>query len=649
MKSNFYVNSLAIELTMGKFLARSILILGFLYGIVTTSMDIQAEDAPIRYSIFFREIEQHVIEVEAAIPTSGAPSIDLMMPVWTPGSYLVREYARHIESIQVIDPKSGTSLSIEKKSKNIWTVACPGCDLIEVRYRLYCREMSVRTNWVERDFGFLTGAATFITRRDWLAHPHWVQLELPPSWPDVATSLEKSDGKNTAFRKAASYDELVDSPILMGKLDTQTFEVSGKKHELVTAMHDGLWDTKQAAADAAKIIAVEHEFWGEVPYPHYTFLNVVSETGGGLEHDNSSVLMANRFAMKKKGSYIDWLALVSHEFFHTWNVRRLRPKVLMQYDYSNEQYFPELWIAEGVTSYYDDLFVANAGLRTRDEYLSSLSKHIAGVQQATGRLVQPLHDASWDAWIKFYRPDENAGNTRMSYYVKGAVVAWLLDTEIQRSTDGQKRLRDVMQGLWKEHRATGYTMEDFERITSQVAGRPMKEWLDGNIRQASELNYKPALEWYGLRFKSNDKKPADDKTKGTPDAADAAKKTAEAPQPPMDGWLGCEGGVTDGKWLVKRVPRGTPANLAGLNVDDELIAIDGYRLSGADALNDRLSYYKAGVSVEILIARRGKLISLKATLGSKPTESWNLEVDPNATEAQKARLQSWIGPAISGK
>jgi predicted metalloprotease with PDZ domain len=354
--------------------------------------------------------------------------------------------------------------------------------------------------------------------------------------------------------------------------------------------------------------------------------------------------------MRKRDSYVGWMALVSHEFFHAWNVRRLRPKELMQYNYGTEQYFGELWIAEGITSYFDDLFVVRSQLCSRDEYLGLLSKNLTAVQSNPGRLMQSLFDSSWDTWIKFYRPDENANNSRVNYYSKGALVGLLLDVEIQRSTDGKKNLTDVMRRLWTEHRVTGYTNDDFKRLASEEAGTDLSDWFQSKLDRPDDLDFALFLEWYGLRFKgeNGNAKPA----AANPPVANAtidpkapatgpATASPEAEKPKKEVWIGWETGAQDGRLLVKRLPRGSPADLAGINVDDEVIALDGFRLS-ADVLNERLSYYQPGEQLPILVARRGRLVELRLELGTKPTPSWQLEVLPDATPEQKSRLAKWL-------
>ncbi len=289
-------------------------------------MEARSDELPVQYRVSFRDIERHLIEVEVTFATEGKEQIDLMMPVWTPGSYLVREYARQVEEVRAEDASSTNPLTIRKTSKNTWTVDSKVPKHSSAILAVLSRDE--RPNQLDRTrLWFLDRGSYLLTRADWLKHPHIVRLDLPPQWPDVATSLPRLEPNETSVRKAKNFDELVDGPIVMGKLQDYVFQVGGKPHHLVTVLGDGTWDSKKAAEDITKIIETEQKFWGEIPYDEYWFLNIASESGG-LEHDNSCVLMTGRWTMRKKSSYTDWLALVSHEFFHAWNVRRLRPKVL---------------------------------------------------------------------------------------------------------------------------------------------------------------------------------------------------------------------------------------------------------------------------------------------------------------------------------
>jgi predicted metalloprotease with PDZ domain len=580
----------------------------------------------IQYRLSFRQAETHRVDIELSVPTEGKDDIELMMPVWTPGSYLVREYARQIEQISAADGTTAEILDVEKKDKNHWRVRCKGANEILVRYSLYCREMSVRTNWVEREFAFLTGAATFLSRSDMLDHPHIVRIDALPHWPNIATSLRAIDPRDPWTRISKNYDELVDSPIVLGAIDVQSFDTGGARHHLATLGADSFWDTPAAARDVAKIVKAEQAFWGEVPYKEYWFLNLVTETGGGLEHDDSCVLMTGRWTQKQKSKYIDWLGLVSHEFFHVWNVRRLRPKVLKEYDYNNEQYFRELWIAEGITSYYDDLIVARAGLCTPKDYLDRISKSIAAVQNSPGRLAQSLSESSFDSWIKFYRPDENASNSRISYYIKGALVGMLLDVQIRSDTAGARSLDDAMRSLWESHRETGYTNEDFVRIVESLTSKPYGDWFKKALESTEELDYSNFLNWYGLEWKKRE----------------TDKDAANGKSSPNAVFIGLELKPDQGKAMVDKVTRDTPASIAGFNVGDELFSLDGLRVS-AEGWTERVNFYEPEDVVQCLVSRRGKIIELTMKLQAVQENTWNLVRVGQPTDEQEKHWKNWLG------
>ncbi len=592
----------------------------------------------LTYEVDFTQASRHLLSVSLWIPRAVNNALTIVFPVWTPGSYMVREYTRNIESLVASSHASIHEPIIEniasrRIGKNSWQFDADSAAWIQVRYQLYCREMSVRTNWVEQGFGFITGAAAFPYIKGRQSESIDIRLRVPEDWGSVATSLKQLDRTIRSIRlRAESFDDLADSPIAIGSFPVRSFEVGDRMHYLANVESDEhgedpsdhLWDMDKAIADVAKIVAEEQRFWGDVPYDQYWFINLLTETGGGLEHDNSTVLMSSRWTMRKRDSYLNWLALVSHEFFHTWNVRRLRPKALMNYDYNQEQYLRELWIAEGITSYFDDLFLVWTGLCTREEYLCRLSKNIQAVQTAPGRLVQGLVDASWDTWVKHYRPDENTQNARISYYLKGAMLAWILDSEMRRLSDDQTDLAAVMKELWQEFRHTGYTICDFERLVELHCGTELRAWLHAQVREAQELDFASTLRYFGLRFKAGN-----------------GKKEGVCEKPASDVWIGSDSSATEGRLLVRRVFRGSPSDAAGLNVDDELVALDGYRLT-VDVWPDRLSMYQPGQNLELLVSRRGRIKQLTICLGRKPAHNWQLEIDPAATSAGKQNLNQWL-------
>lgn len=570
----------------------------------------------IQYKLRFPAPHTHYVEVEAHYPVAGRDSVDLMMAVWTPGSYLVRDYSGRVESVQT--PDEG---EIRKVSKNRWRVSNPKGDAVRVTYRVYSREMSVRTNWVEKDFAVLVGAATFLTAVDPETNrpvdtPHRVEVALPDGWAASHAALPVEDGSYVA----EDFDELIDSPIVAGDLAVDQFDAHGVPHALVHLGDYSLFDREQAVQDFKKLIGANLALWGELPYPRYSILNAITESGGGLEHKNSTLLMTSRWAARTPKAYQRWVKLVSHEYFHTWNVKRLRPRELGPFDYEQEMRTPSLWVAEGFTSYYEALLMRRAGLMDDGEFLASLSEDLKAVQETPGRLVDPVTEASRDAWVKAYKRHEATANQTVSYYAKGAAVAWLLDARIREATKGRKSLDDVLRTAWSRYSGEhGFTDDEFRALLSEVAGTDLSTFLAEVLDRSTELDYEPALEWWGLRF----------------------KKSASEPDELPKAWLGAVFEVTENRLLVTQVKTDTPAFQSGLNVGDELIAIDGYRVEARE-LDDRLAQYRPGDDLKLLVSRRDRISEVPLKAGEAPEETWELEVDPDAGKKQAKRLAAWM-------
>jgi len=588
------------------------------------------------YRLAFADRAQHMIDVELTLPPAEADTRELWMATWTPGSYLLREYARQLEGLTAHDA-AGTALAVTRTEKNRWSVASPSGGAVTVRYRAYAKEPSVRTNFVDADLAVINGAALFITERGSEGAPHSISVDLPPSWPRVHTGLDRTPGAGPSDFTAVDLDELIDSPLVMGAATVRSLDLPGAPHELVLAGALGPWDVDRSTADVTAIVKEQQALWGDEPYAHYTFLNVVNEKRGGLEHLDSTLMMTNRLATSTREAYVGWLGLVSHEFFHTWNVKRLRPAPLGPFDYEHEVYTPSLWVAEGLTSYYDDLTLVRAGLITEKEYLGRISDQLTGVQDTPGRGVQTLSQASADAWIKYYRKDENTVNTGISYYAKGMLVGWLLDARIRCETEGASSLDDVMRLAYARHGGErGYTPTEFEAVIHEVAGTSLAPELDRWLRTTDELDYAPALACYGLRFEDPDAKEAETEDPETP----------PEPEDPPAGWLGAELSAQGSRHVVGTVKRGTPAHAAGIQVGDELVAIDGWRVppDGPDKLWEAL---RPGATVRLTLSRRGALRDLDAVLTEKPKEHWVLAVDDDATDEAAARRGAWLRSATA--
>jgi predicted metalloprotease with PDZ domain len=557
---------------------------------------------PIRYTLSFPKPETHYVEVAAVFPAAGRAQLDLTMAVWSPGSYLVREYERNIENVSA-KGSDGTALKVEKARKNVWRVVPGTNQAVTVSYRVYSREMGVRSNWVESAFAMLNGAPTFITLADTtVPRLHEVAITLPAGWTRSMTGLPEGGSPNTYV--APDFDTLVDSPIVAGNPDVHEFTVDGKRHYLVNTPASPTFDGARAAKDLERLVQEQRKMWGMLPYDKYLFLNMVTEAGGGLEHKNSTLLMTNRWTTRTRKAYVSWLELCSHEYFHAWNVKRLRPIELGPFDYQNEVYTRSLWIAEGFTDYYGELLVHRAGLSTREEYLEALSNQIEALQTTPGRLVQSAAAASYDAWIKQYRPDENSPNVSISYYTKGAVIAFVLDGKIRKATGGAKNLDDVMRAAYARYSgARGYTPEQFRQVAEEVGGQDLQAFWATAVEGTGELDYTEALQAFGLRFKA------------------APMPTADTP---AKGWLGVTTRNDAGRLVITQVRRGTPGYEAGLNVDDEILALDEYRVR-ADRLENRLEQYRPGDRVAVLVARREQIMKVDVKLGTEPAKSWRLE------------------------
>jgi predicted metalloprotease with PDZ domain len=584
---------------------------------------------PIRYTVRFPASYQHHVEIEAAIPVEpGSSRLELFLPVWTPGSYLVREYARHVEAFSATGPDL-QPLTVAKTRKNRWMVELPeALPEIVIRYRLFCFDLTVRTNFRDDSMAVLNGAATFLAvvgRTDRICE---VKVELPASWHACWSPMPLAEGSEANLFHACDYDRLVDSPIIAGHPCEASFEVDGKLHVLLNFGDGTYWDMRQCVDDLRKIVKQHRDLWGELPYDRYLFFNLLTGGRGALEHRDSMLLMADRFTMRNRSSYRAWLEVVSHEFFHLWNVKRLRPVELGPFEYENEVYTRNLWIAEGFTEYYGPLTVCRAGLTTREEFLGtdtpprgpgspeSLSGWIEGLQNTPGRLEQSVSDASFDAWIKYYRPDANSRNSSVSYYTKGAVIAWLLDAETRAATGGAASLDDVMRlALARYGGVRGFSTEEFRSTAEEVAGIDLKHWFDQVAESTEELDYSAALDWFGLRFKT--------------------------PPPPGKPWLGCATKTEEGSLIVTEVLRGSTACQAGIYPNDEILAIADHRVK-ATQWPQLLEQFRPDELIPLLISRRDRILTLVVRIGEEPARRWLLEPDPDADEAQRQHLNVWL-------
>src|SRR5687767_13518780 len=458
----------------------------------------------INFIVSMPKPHTHLLEVEIRMRQTSGASTDLVMPVWTPGSYLIREFERHVQDFTATNA-SGQPLAWTKINKNTWRVETPAAGGWRANYRVYANELSVRINEVNYDHAFRNNAALLMYPEASLNSPSTLQVIAPQPWK-VATSLPPVPGPRTTFR-AENFDVLYDSPVEVSNFKTISFDVKGVPHRIVID-GEGNYDPERMKRDVQKIVESSVELMGgEIPYRDYTFiLHLGANTGGGLEHLNSTALGFRRFNFRPDTSYRGFLGLVSHEFFHLWNVKRIRPDALGPFDYTKENYTKLLWVAEGVTSYYGDLILRRAGLINEKDFLAETARAFQSFQRVPGRRVMTAEEASFDTWIKYYRQDENSINSQIDYYDKGAILGLLLDLEIRKLSHNEKSLDDVMRALYTEYykKDRNYTPADFQRLCEQMAGASLEDFFSRFVRGREEHDYNRGLAAAGLRLDNSE-------------------------------------------------------------------------------------------------------------------------------------------------
>jgi predicted metalloprotease with PDZ domain len=443
----------------------------------------------IQYTLRAPAPASNIAEIDARIPTGTQSALELMMPVWTPGFYRVEDYASRVQDLVAKTP-AGEILDVTRPKPNRWQVQTKGSPVVVLTYRLLCQGRSVTTNFIGRDLAVINGGAAFITLAEKARRPHDVRIELASTWTASASGLEPAPGGQPNHYRAPDFDTLADSPIVAGTLDVRQFVVDGSMHVIVDAGDHAAWDGASAARDLEKMVREVRRFWGFLPFKRYVFLNVFRQGGGGLEHSNSTLLTSSP---KSTTPTPGWLSFVAHEYFHAFNVKRLRPVELGPFDYENPPTTTSLWIPEGVTTYYGNLMLVRSGLTTQEQFLGSMSSAIAQLQKSPGRLKQSLEQSS--AEVRDNSPSGVGPNPgTVSYYVKGNIVGFLLDAHIRKVTNGKKSFDDVMRLAYKRYGGDrGFTADEFRATVEEVAGTNMKPWFKRANASTEELVYGEAL------------------------------------------------------------------------------------------------------------------------------------------------------------
>ncbi len=598
----------------------------------------------IHYTVKPLRPEAHLLEVRLDIPDPGPSPLTLHLPAWIRGSYMIRDFARHIVAIRA--ESQSEPLDLVKQDKQTWLLTPSAAGEIRIIYQVYAWDLTVRTAHVDTTHAYFNGPCVFLGVKGREAEPCEVTFERPDgtayrSWK-LALSMSPLVLDDAGFGRyrAPDYETLLDHPVEMGAFEERTFQVQGKPHRFViSGRHQG--DMERLCGDLAKICEAEAALFEELPVSDYLFLlQVVGNGYGGLEHHNSSSLMISRDKLPAKSmrapstGYRQLLGLCSHEYFHLWHVKRITPAVFRQQGTAQEVYTRQLWIFEGITSYYDELILVRSQVIQSKDYLEMLAECVTRVMRNTGRLKQTLEESSFDAWTKFYKQDENAPNAIVNYYAKGALVAMLLDLNIRLRSDGRLSLDNVMRALWQSYGKPGNGLPEgaFEALVAEVTGLDFKSDFDHWLRSTEELPLAETLREFGVVLHlSQAKSPTDlggvlEQRPGI----ERVKLVLGAK------WMQRSGGI-----MLQQVFDGGAAQLAGLAAEDEIIAVDGLRLE-VGGLDDYLARLPANTPVTVHAFRRDELMRFEVTPLPAPADTCYFYLPPDVDAEISRRQADWL-------
>ncbi|MCH8623040.1 PDZ domain-containing protein [Undibacterium sp. TS12] len=586
----------------------------------------------LTYTIVPKDLAGHMYQVTLDIAAPDAEGQVVSLPAWIPGSYMVREFARNI--VQIRASCEGKKVALKKLDKHTWQ-ATPCKGALRISYEVYAWDLSVRAAHLDQSHGFFNGTSVFLSVHGQEMNPHVIDIQRADdvackNWR-VATSLPELKARRYGFGTyvAANYDELIDHPVEMGDFALATFEAHGISHDFVVTGKVPNMDMDRIVADVQKICEAQIAFFEprtkKAPMDRYVFMTmVVGEGYGGLEHRASTALICNRTDLPVKhqvemsDGYRGFLGLCSHEYFHTWNVKRIKPAAFASYDLRHENYTSLLWVFEGFTSYYDDLMLVRAGVIDETAYFKLLAKTINMVTRGSGRLKQSVAESSFDAWTKYYRQDENSPNAIVSYYTKGSLVALGLDLMIRAETAGKKSLDDVMRAMWQKFgrdfyerslagKQQGLGETEFESLVEQTTGVNVRRFVDKHVRGTEDVPLTTLYADFGVTVSDgrNNKKAS----------------------------LGVRV-VKDGNdCKIVNAHEGRAAHLAGLSANDVLMAVNGLRVTAADAADSlavALHRYRVGETVQIHAFRRDELLTVTAKLQADDVPAMALSLQANA-------------------
>jgi len=571
----------------------------------------------ITYVIRIPQPQTHYIEVEMQVDGITADSFDVKMPVWTPGSYMVREFSRHVEGFAAMT--NGKKAKWQKVKKNSWRIY--NAANVKISYHVYAYELSVRTCFVDAGQAYINGAGLYMYIDEFKNQSCHIIFETVKEWKQISTSLARIN-ENPWIRKAENFDELIDSPVAIGNHQVISFDYKGIPHH-VAMIGKAAYSESKIKKDFYSIVDECTKVFDHNPLREYTFLiHNLPSGGGGLEHASSTSLMVAIGAYEDPSLYKGFMSLVAHEYFHLWIVKRLRPGELGPFNYDEEVYTRLLWFFEGFTSFYDDLFVRRTGFYSEGEYLDIVKGNIQSIENTPGAQVQSLSESSFDAWIKYYRSNENSKNSTVSYYTKGAVLASVFNLMILQYSQGSHSLDDMMKYLYEENYVKnnkGITEEDLRNAMEKFSGLNMNDFFDKYIHGVERLPYESVFEYAGLKLERTDGK-----------------------REPF-GYAGVTFSQAGKSWYITYVERNSAAWNEGLNVSDEIIAIDGQPVNKPEEV---IALKKPGEKVVFKIKRRGNEMEIPLTLGESSRVEFAFIPDEKPTALQKKIFEKWTGAKL---
>lgn len=584
--------------------------------VLATTQLASAQSPAVRYQLGMSQPHTHLFEVEITIAglTQNEKTVDFIMPVWRSGRYVLFDFSGGVQEFSAV--ANGVALSWRKTDKSTWRLENNGSSSVTVRYKVYANEFELRTRGLNDRHAFVDASAVLMYVEKFRRLPLTLQVVPFGDW-HVTTGLEAVAGQKNLFH-APNYDHLADCPLEIGTHKDFDFEAEGKPHRLMI-YGEGNWDAPKMIEDLKKIVKACHEFWGKLPYEHYTFmLHCTPAGGGGTEHINSTIMGTRPYIFREPASYRGFIGLAVHEFFHTWNVKQLRPAGITPYDFTKENYTEELWLAEGGTDYYTTVLMRRAGFTTVEQTLEALGTLIRNAKARPGRNIQSVAESSFDAWVKLWKNSPNAFNAEVDYYEKGEQISLLLDLEIRRRSENRASFDEALRSLYKKFPLgkKGYTNADVQKAAEALTQSSFAEFFRDYVNGTKEINFAEFLACAGLEVLEK-------------------KRDNAAPD------LGMLVAPTGERSIIRRVNAGSAAQAAGLDLGDELLALNGKRVRSSD-LNDRLKDFKPGDKITLTVFRDEQLRQFEVAL-SAPVSDYQVQRVKAPTELQKKIYQSWLG------